>query len=64
MGFNSCIAAVDDVVLWLFLVLLTQVLFMAFAVYLQHEARYPLAEAVNSFWAYFLTWSDHRGRDR
>lgn len=37
---------------------------MAFALYLQHEARYPLAEAVSLVSASFLTLSDHGEEDR
>ena len=35
---------------------------MAFAVILQHEVRNPLAEAVCSIWAFFLTLRDHEER--
>lgn len=39
---------------------LTQDLSWHFAVILQHDQRYLLAEALYFLWAFFLTLSDHR----
>lgn len=48
----------------MFLTNIDAVTFHGFRSILQHEARYPLAEAVGSVWAFFLTLSDHGREDR
>lgn len=48
----------------LFLTNIDAVIFHGFRSTLQHEVRYPLAEALDSLLAFFLTLSDHGREDR
>lgn len=48
----------------MFLPNIDAVTFHGFRSILQHEVRYPLAEALNSVLAFFLTLSDHGEEDR
>lgn len=48
----------------MFLTNIDAVIFHGFRSILQHEVRCPLAEALDSLWAFFLTLSDHGREDR
>ena len=48
----------------MFLTNIDAVIFHGFRSILQHEVRYPLAEALDSVLAFFLTLSDHGREDR